>query len=118
MKLQEIITRQSAYAGKFALLGEDGQLIPGPFSPATGGRRRLYETSRRAEEAATAMPGTSPVLLVEETEPCPGCRRHRVLRSDPDGTFCEDCAECMESRGIDPGWLVSELEAVDEKATT
>ena len=54
-----------------------------------------------------------PIMWIR-TEPCPGClKKNRVLRSDPDGTFCEDCAEYMESRGIDPGWLVSELEAVN-----
>ena len=47
-------------------------------------------------------------------EPCPGCKEEATFEAtDPDGTFCKECSEDLEERGIDPLWLVYELEVTD-----
>jgi|GEM_PF-3860097 len=59
-------TRQRAYAGYYATMDEEGQLIegrPAIKGPVTVRKPRLYTSPEAAEEAAQAM-GTKAVRLV------------------------------------------------------
>jgi len=52
--------------------------------------------------------------------PCPGhCGKAGTVSDlSPPGTFCEECQDQLAERGIEPGWLVMELEQAEQVRKT